>query len=104
MEYLGAWGTLIHEKNLKSKISCQAPFKKSFRFTKNQADLQNPCALQKIRRIYRILGLYKKSGGFTESLRFTKNRADDRILAGVKIPAPGEKTSGTGKTGGPLTV
>jgi hypothetical protein len=26
MEYLGAWGTLIHEKNLKSKISCQIPF------------------------------------------------------------------------------
>jgi hypothetical protein len=24
---LGAWGTLIHEKNLKSKISCQTPFK-----------------------------------------------------------------------------
>ncbi len=27
MEYLGAWGTLIHEKNSKSKISCQTPFK-----------------------------------------------------------------------------
>ncbi len=27
MEYLGAWGTLIHEKNLKSKTSCQTPFK-----------------------------------------------------------------------------
>jgi hypothetical protein len=27
MEDLGAWGTLIHEKNLKSKISCQTPFK-----------------------------------------------------------------------------
>ncbi len=26
MEYLGSWGTLIHEKNLKSKISCQTPF------------------------------------------------------------------------------
>ncbi len=26
MEYLGAWGTLIYEKNLKSKISCQTPF------------------------------------------------------------------------------
>jgi hypothetical protein len=26
MEYLGAWGLLIHEKNLKSKISCQTPF------------------------------------------------------------------------------
>jgi hypothetical protein len=27
MEYLGTWGTLIYEKNLKSKISCQTPFK-----------------------------------------------------------------------------
>jgi hypothetical protein len=27
MKYLGAWGTLIHEKNLKSKILCQTPFK-----------------------------------------------------------------------------
>jgi hypothetical protein len=27
MEYLGAWGTLFHEKNLKSKISCKTPFK-----------------------------------------------------------------------------
>jgi hypothetical protein len=26
MKYLGAWGTLIYEKNLKSKISCQTPF------------------------------------------------------------------------------
>ncbi len=26
MEYLGTWGTLIHEKNLKSKISCQTLF------------------------------------------------------------------------------
>ncbi len=30
MEYLGAWGTLIHEKNLKSKISFQTPFKEKF--------------------------------------------------------------------------
>ncbi len=29
MEYLGAWGTMIHEKNLKSKISCQTPFNKN---------------------------------------------------------------------------
>ncbi len=26
MEYLGAWGTLIYEKKLRSKISCQTPF------------------------------------------------------------------------------
>jgi hypothetical protein len=85
------------------------------RFTKNQADLQNPCTLQKIRRIYRILALYKnqadlqkpcalqkiwwiyrilalckKSGGFIKSLRLTEEQADNRILAGVKIPAPGK--------------
>ncbi len=27
LEHLGAWGTLILEKHLKSKISCQTPFK-----------------------------------------------------------------------------
>ena len=59
-------------------------FEKSWRF-------------QQIRRIYKILTLFKKSGGFTKSWRFTEKQADDRILAGVKIPAPGEKTSGTGK-------
>ncbi len=32
MEYLGAWGTLIHEKNLKSKISCQTPFNAQIAF------------------------------------------------------------------------
>jgi hypothetical protein len=32
MEYLGAWGTRIHEKNLKSKISCQTPFKEVHSF------------------------------------------------------------------------
>jgi hypothetical protein len=61
--------------------------------------------LQKIRRIFRILVLtkdqavlrnpcaYKKSGGFSES----KNQADDRILAGVEIPAPGKKPAGLEK-------
>jgi hypothetical protein len=67
------------------------------RFPKNQADLQNPCASQKIRRIYRILALFKKSGEFTKSWRFTEKQADNRILAGVKIPAPGEKPAGLEK-------
>ena len=26
---MGAWGTLIHEKKLRSKISCQTPFKEA---------------------------------------------------------------------------
>ncbi len=30
MGYSGAWGTLIYEKNLKAKISCQTPFKTAF--------------------------------------------------------------------------
>jgi hypothetical protein len=51
-------------------------FKKSLLFVKNQADLQNPCAFQKIRQIYKILALFQKSGGVTESLRFSKNQAD----------------------------
>jgi hypothetical protein len=34
MEYLGAWGTLTHEKNQKSKISCQTPFKYGVRSPK----------------------------------------------------------------------
>ena len=41
--------------------------------------------------MYRILALFQKSGGFTKSWRFTEKQADNRILAGVKIPAPGEK-------------
>ncbi len=43
MEYLGAWGTLIHEKNLKSKISCQTPFKQFAE--KMHADLQTSLTL-----------------------------------------------------------
>jgi hypothetical protein len=50
------------------------------------------------------LALYRKTGGFTKSWRFTEKQADDRILAGVKIPAPGEKPAGLEKAGGPLTV
>jgi hypothetical protein len=58
------------------------------RFYKNQADLGNPCAFTKIRRIYRILALYKK----TESLRV------------LKSPRLVEKSTGLEKTGGPHTV
>ncbi len=32
MEYLGARGKMIHEKNLKSKISCLTPFNECFLF------------------------------------------------------------------------
>jgi hypothetical protein len=66
-------------------------FEKSWRF-------------QQIRRIYKILTLFKKSGGFTKSWRFTEKQADDSILAGVKIPAPGEKPAGLEKAAGPFTV
>jgi hypothetical protein len=43
--------------------------------------------LQKIRRIYKILA-------------FTENQADDRILAGVEIPAPGKKPASEEKPAG----
>ncbi len=48
MEYLGAWGTLIHEKNLKSKISCQTPFKQCNRVFKEFVHLSNYCITQMI--------------------------------------------------------
>jgi hypothetical protein len=66
-------------------------FEKYWRFSENQADLKNIGAFQKIRRIYKILARCRK-------------QVDDRILAGVKIPAPGEKPVGLEKAGGLLTV
>jgi hypothetical protein len=73
--------------------------------------------LLKIRRIKKILTLFKNSGGFEKSWRSTENqadlqnlgalqkkKADDRIQAGVKISAPGKKLAGLEKAGGPLSV
>jgi hypothetical protein len=39
MDYSGARGTLIHEKKLKSKISCQTPFNSNPGSYKNRASL-----------------------------------------------------------------
>jgi hypothetical protein len=66
-------------------------FGKYWRFYKNQADLENIGAFQKNRRIYKMLAPCRK-------------QANDRILAGVEIPVPGEKPAGLENTGGPLTV
>jgi hypothetical protein len=57
MEYLEAWGTLIHEKKLKSKISCQTPFKQLYyamvhshlSYCLNVYSCANTTALQKLR-------------------------------------------------------
>ncbi len=40
--------------------------------------MRNPC-------------VYRKTGGFEKSWRLQKKKANDRILAGVEIPAPGKK-------------
>jgi hypothetical protein len=45
-------------------------FKKFLRFSENQADLRNIGAFQKIRPIWEILALFRKSGGFEKSWRF----------------------------------
>ncbi len=44
MEYLEAWGTLIHEKNLKLKISCQTSFKRSTNTGSDLGDNGQPWA------------------------------------------------------------
>ncbi len=79
-------------------------FEKYWRFSKNQADLRNIGAFRKIILIYKMLALYRKSGGFEKHWCLAEKQANDRILAGVKIPAPGEKPAGLENTGGPLTV
>jgi hypothetical protein len=43
VEYSGVRGKLIHEKNLKAKISSQTPFSKTNKFTKNIKVLQKEC-------------------------------------------------------------
>jgi hypothetical protein len=55
----------------------QADFEKYWHFSEKQADFQN--------------------------WRHAEKQADDRILAGVKIPVPGEKPAGLENTGGPFT-
>ncbi len=50
------------------------------------------------------MALFKKSGGFTKYWRLAEKQAGDRILAGIKIPVPGEKPAGLENTGDPLTV
>jgi hypothetical protein len=52
----------------------------------------------------RNIGALQKSGKFTKYWRPAEKQADNRILAGVKIPSPGEKLAGLENTGGTLTV
>ena len=51
-----------------------------------------------------MLAPYRKIGGFTKYWRLAEIQADDRILAGIEIPTPGEKSADLEKVGGPLTV
>ena len=56
MKCLGAWGTLIHEKNLKSKISCQTPFKAMESFIRKK-NLRGDAVYQmdgKLRQVYKF--------------------------------------------------
>ncbi len=55
-------------------------FIKSLRFSKNQADLRNIGAFQKIRQIWKILTLLQKSGGFGKYWRFPEKQADLQII------------------------
>jgi hypothetical protein len=79
-------------------------FEKYWRFSENQADLRNIGAFQKIRRIWKILAPHRKTGVFTKCWHLAEKWAEDRILVGVEIPAPGEKSAELEKAGGPLTV
>ncbi len=59
---------------------------------------------RKIGGFGKMLAPYRKIGGFEKYWRLAEIQADDRILAGVEIPAPGEISADLKKVGGPLTV
>jgi hypothetical protein len=63
----------IHKYLQQQKLS---KFINSLRFSKNQADLRNVGVLQKFRRIWKMLALLQKSGGFEKYWHFYKNQAD----------------------------
>jgi hypothetical protein len=44
-------------------------FEKYWRFSENQADLENIGSFTKIRRIWKIFALHRKTGGFTKCCR-----------------------------------
>jgi hypothetical protein len=56
---------LFEKSGLRNLGALQKPggFEKSWRFYKNQTDFRNLGALQKDKRIYKILALYRKTGG-----------------------------------------
>jgi hypothetical protein len=77
MEYLGAWVTLIYEKKLRSKISCQTPFKikNALQRTKiGQEICDTYCYLFKIRR-------YRRAG-WNSSWHLP-------LYGGIQLPAAG---------------
>jgi hypothetical protein len=73
MEYLGAWGTLIHEKNLKSKISCQTPFNLTLNmlgitpsYTKCASNYIELVLIMRQNQVYLIQSISLNSGLFRE--------------------------------------
>ncbi len=52
----------------------------------------------------KILAEAQNVGGFVKCWRLTEIYADNGILAGVKISAPGEISADLEKVGGPLNV
>ncbi len=52
MEYLEAWGTLIHERNLKSKILCQTPFIDDMNGSPSTSDIFFIAIALKVHRMY----------------------------------------------------
>jgi hypothetical protein len=76
----------INTENIHKYLQQQnsGKFTNSSSFSKNQADIRNLGAFQKIRRIWKILALLQKSGGFEKYWRFYKNQADSRNIGAFR--------------------
>jgi hypothetical protein len=64
MVYSGARGTLIYEKNLKSKFSCQTPFKLYLAWTKGIAS-KPPASESTVNYVYHPKKIAYKEGLLT---------------------------------------
>jgi hypothetical protein len=90
MEYFGAWGTLIHEKNLKSKISCQTPFN-------DDADAMKMCPRRK------VIGRYAPWTMRPFEYAPLTRRVPDQYNT-AEVPDAQQAAARTGKRGGATPV
>ncbi len=77
MVYLGAWGKLIHEKNLKSKIPWHCPFKGT---VQQYQTVRRMVPMEKPREGHQLLQIGGRGGGVEGGSAGVNKPANGQIL------------------------